>query len=330
MAKIMHPDCIERARKALSEILTKGYMYNHGYKMVRKDGSVIDVMINSSAIKDENNNFVRTICIINDITEQKKTEKKMAELMEEFENTNQELEKTNDELKDFAHIISHDLKAPLRGVSSIANWIESDYFDQIDDDGKEQIKLLQGRVERMHNLIEGVLQYSKVGCVKEEPVQIDLNELIAEIIDFVSVPENIIVTIDNRLPVIKCERTRILQIFENLLSNAVKYMDKPEGKIKIDCVDEEDFWKFSVADNGPGIEEVHFEKIFKIFQTLSPRDEIESTGVGLTVVKKIIELYGGRIWLESKLKEGSTFYFTFPKEERKGVVDEKLEANIVS
>ncbi len=127
-------------------------------------------------------------------------------------------------------------------------------------------------------------------------------------------PENITVTIGNELPVIECEATRITQVFQNLLSNAIKYMDKPQGQIRVGCVEEESCWKFSVTDNGPGIEEKYFERIFQMFQTLSPRDEVESTGVGLTVVKKIIEMYGGGIWVESVVGDGSTFFFTLPKQ----------------
>jgi two-component system sensor kinase FixL len=174
-----------------------------------------------------------------------------------------------------------------------------------------------------------VLQYSRVGRIKEELVKVNLNELIPAVIDMLAPPENITITVENELPTIECEQTRIMQVFQNLLSNAVKYMDKPRGRIKVDCVEEDGFWKFSVADNGPGIKEEHSEKIFKIFQTLAPRDEFESTGVGLTVVKKIVELYDGRIWVESKLGEGSTFFFTLPKQEA-GVKDEKLAANIIS
>ena len=149
--------------------------------------------------------------------------------------------------------------------------------------------------------------------VKEEKVKVNLKDLVAEVIDTLAPPENIEITVENELPEIACEEIRITQIFQNLLSNAVKYMDKPQGRIKIACAEENGFWRFSVADNGPGIEEKNFERIFRIFQTLSPRDEFESTGVGLTVVKKIVELYGGNIWVESNLGEGSTFFFTLPK-----------------
>jgi light-regulated signal transduction histidine kinase (bacteriophytochrome) len=257
-----------------------------------------------------------------EIAEREKSEARQAELL----NT---IAKTNEELKDFAYIISHDLKAPLRGISTLTEWIMTDYADKFDDEGKEQMKLLSARVSRMHNLIEGVLQYSRVGRVNEEQVQINLNEVIPEVIDMVSPPENIAVTIENKLPVIVGEQTRVMQVFQNLISNAIKYMDKPEGWVKIRCDEEEKFWVFSVSDNGPGIEEKYFEKIFQIFQTLSSRDEFESTGVGLTVTKKIVELYGGKIWVESKLGQGCTFFFSFPKQESE-VYDAKYETNHVS
>jgi signal transduction histidine kinase len=171
-----------------------------------------------------------------------------------------------------------------------------------------------------------VLKYSRVGRIKEELVEVNLNELVVDVIDMVAPPDSISITIEEELPVIECEKTRIMQVFENLLSNAVKYMDKPQGKIKVGCVEDDGFWKFSVADNGKGIEEKHFERIFKIFQTLSSRDEFESTGVGLTVAKKVVELYGGKIWVESEPGAGSTFFFTLPKKDSE-VKDAKLEAH---
>jgi light-regulated signal transduction histidine kinase (bacteriophytochrome) len=223
------------------------------------------------------------------------------------------LNSVEQEFKDFAYIISHDLKAPLRAVKALTEWLATDYADKFDNEGKEQLKLLLSRVGRMHNLIDGTLQYSRIGRVTENPVQIDLNQLIPEIIETLAPPANIHITIENQLPVIASERSRIQQVFANLLSNAVRFMDKPEGAIKVGCTEENGFWKFSVSDNGPGIEEQHFERIFKIFQTLQPKDQLESTGVGLTLVKKIVELYGGKVWLTSKVGEGSTFFFTLPK-----------------
>ncbi len=239
------------------------------------------------------------------------------------------MEGANRELKDFAYVVSHDLKAPLRGIKTLTEWITTDYTDKLDEQGKEQMNLLSSRVDRMHSLIDGILQYSRIGRVREEIVPVNLNKLVPEIIDTLAPPENIAITIENDLPAIKCERTRITQVFQNLISNAVKYMDKPQGQVKVGCVEEDSYWKFYVADNGPGIEEKYFEKIFQLFQTLSPRDEVESTGIGLTVAKKIVEMYGGRIWLQSTVGEGTTFFFTLPKQET-GVKDANLETSIVS
>lgn len=236
------------------------------------------------------------------------------------------LESANKDLSDFAYIVSHDLKAPLRGIKTLTDWISADYADKIDEDGREQMNLLSNRVDRMHNLIEGILKYSRVGRVKEKLAQVDLNEAVPEVIDLIAPPPNISITIDNEMPTITCEPTRIMQVFQNLLSNAVKYMDKPQGQICIGCVEQDGYWRFSVADNGPGIEERYFEKIFQMFQTLAPRDEFESTGVGLTVIKKIVEMYGGKVWVESKPGQGSTFLFTFPKQKEE-VLHAKLKTH---
>jgi len=282
----------------------------------------IYVEASASPVFDENEEVVGSAHITKDITQRKQAEERQAELLKQVESINKEL-------KDFAYIVSHDLKAPLRGIRTLADWISTDYSNKLDEEGKEQINLLNNRVDRMHGLIDGVLQYSRVGREKEKCVMVNLNELVPAIIDSIAPPENITITIENELPLVECQETRIIQVFQNLLSNAVKYMDKPDGQIRIGCVEEADFWKFSVADNGPGIEEKHFERIFKIFQTLVPRDEVESTGVGLAVVKKIIEMYGGKIWVESKVGQGSTFFFTLAKQEM-GVKNEKLETNIVS
>jgi signal transduction histidine kinase len=225
----------------------------------------------------------------------------------------EQIKHVNQELKDFAYVASHDLKAPLRGIKTLAEWIAADYAYKFDNAGKEHFKLLTNRVDRMHNLIDGILQYSRIGRIYEKPVPINLNMLIADIIDMVAPPENIEIAVENNLPAIIFEETRIRQVFQNLISNAVKYIDKPQGKISIGCADEGKFWKFNVTDNGQGIDEKYHDKIFKIFQTLSSRDNYESTGIGLTLVKKIVELYGGKVWVESKVGIGSTFFFTIFK-----------------
>ncbi len=270
----------------------------------RKDGYEIPVEISLGYVRTMNG--LLAMSFVMDITQRRQAEERQAQLLKELESVNQEL-------RDFAYVVSHDLKAPLRAINSLAEWLSQDYADQLDTDGQELIDLLMNRVKRMHNLIEGVLQYSRVGRIQEEHVAIDMNQLIREVIDLIAPPPHMTITIAHPLPTITAERTRVAQVFQNLISNAVKYMDKPEGEIKIDSVNAGDFWQFSVADNGPGIEARYFDKIFQLFQTLHPRDEFESTGVGLAVVKKTIELYGGKVWIESEVGEGSTFFLTLPK-----------------
>jgi PAS domain S-box-containing protein len=289
-------------------------------KIITKKGEIRDVAIKASLIEVGGKKLLQGI--FRDITENKKAEKLRNQLLEQLAGANQEL-------KDFAYVVSHDLKAPLRGIKTLTNWITTDYADKLDDNGKEQINLLASRVDRMHNLIDGILQYSRVGRTEEEKVTVNLNELVTEAIDMIAPPENITITIENELPTIVFEPTRIMQVFQNLLSNAVKYMDKPKGLIKVGCVEEDSFWKFNITDNGPGIEEKHFERIFQMFQTLAPRDEFESTGVGLTVTKKIVELYKGKIWVESKVGEGSTFFFTLPKQDIGAEKNEELQTGVV-
>jgi light-regulated signal transduction histidine kinase (bacteriophytochrome) len=250
----------------------------------------------------------------------KQTELSQDELLKKMNNINKEL-------KEFVSVVLQDLKSPLRGIEALANWILCDCTDRLGDQANEQMNLLLERVGRMHHLIEGALQYSRVGRVEGERMQVNLNNFVPEIIDMVVPPENITVTIENELPVIECEEVHIMQVFQNLLGNAIKYMNKPQGWIKIGCVEHDGFWKFSVADNGPGIEKKHFEKIFKIFQTFPSSSYFAGSGIGLTVVKKIVELYEGKIWVESQVGEGSCFIFTLPKQ-KMCAKNQKLEADI--
>jgi two-component system sensor kinase FixL len=283
-----------------------------------KDGRTVIFETNGSPVIDGSGRLRGYRGADRDVTERKASEERQEQLVAQ-------LEKTNQELKDFAHIVSHDLKAPLRGIRTLAEWIVQDCSDKLGEDSKQQMGLLINRVERMHNLIDGILRYSRIGATEEEKTVLSLGELVPEIIDMIAPPKHIAVVIDGPLPTLHAEATRVTQVFQNLVSNAVKYMDKPQGRIRIGCVEEDGFWRFSVSDNGPGIEEKHFDKIFRMFQTLSARDDYESTGVGLAIVKKIIEMYGGRIWVESQPGEGSTFLFTWPKS-HEDVAHEKPEA----
>ena len=224
-----------------------------------------------------------------------------------------QLNSINKELKEFAYVVSHDLKAPLRAISQLTHWISNDYAEVLDREGKDMMDLILKRVKRMDGLIDGVLSYSRIGRIKEQVKVLDLNKLVGELIENAMPPPHIHVSIDGELPVVQRDAIRMEQVFQNLIDNAITYMDKPEGIVKIGCADEKTQWTFSVYDNGPGIDKQYHEKIFQLFQTLAPRDEHESSGVGLTLVKKIIEQHNGSIWVTSEPGKGSTFYFTLPK-----------------
>jgi light-regulated signal transduction histidine kinase (bacteriophytochrome) len=248
-----------------------------------------------------------------EIAERKRVEHELEKLNMDLESSVRKLNRSNKELQEFAHITAHDLKTPLRGIGILADWLVTDYADKFDEKGKEQVRLLAARATQISALIDSVLEYSMIRREDIKKQQIDLNTVIPELIARVDPPADVEITIENELPALVCERTHIVQVFQNLLSNAIKYMDKPKGQVKVGCVGQGDFWKFSVADNGPGIDSKYFDKIFRMFQTLSPRDEVESTGIGLSIVKKIAELNGGKVWVESEVGKGSTFFFTLPE-----------------
>jgi PAS domain S-box-containing protein len=318
----VHPEDLEVVREQVSRCICGQDLRPVEHRIVRKDGNIRWVRRTLVPSFDSQGKILSYDGLMQDITELKIAEQVQMQLLGE-------LEQATEELKDFAYVASHDLKAPLRGISALAGWISTDYGDKLGDDGKEHIKLLLARVKRMYNLIDGVLEYSQVAR-KEKSVQVDLNEVISEVIAEIEAPESIKIVIEHPLPVVICGRNSIQQVFYGLLSNAVNFIDKSDGKVVVSWTDEHTHWKFSVTDNGPGIEEKHFERIFRIFQTLSPRDSFESTGVGLTITKKIVEFHGGKVWVQSKPGEGSSFFFTLPKEQKPAKTAKALTAASVN
>jgi len=283
-------------------------------------GDKLYVTVFPSYTKDAYGEINGSQAVVYDITAKKelvalrKAEEELAKLNNDLEVAVRELSQANKELQEFAHITAHDLKTPLRAIGTLADWLSKDYADKFDEQGKEKVRLLVTRAVQMSSLIDDILRYSRVGHDVTKKQRVDLNTLLSEVIAGIDPPENIEITVENELPVLVCERTQILQVFQNLLSNAVKYIDKPIGKIQIGFFEQDAFWKFSVTDNGSGIDKKHYERIFKLFQTLSPCDGIENTGIGLSIVKKIVEQNGGSVYVTSEVGKGSTFVFTLPKQ----------------
>ncbi len=304
------------ARENLIKVRQQLSQKNIQYHLIKPDGTIFPAEVSASLIQDPDNASEAFVILVKDITAQKQAEAKITQLNAELERRvierTMELETANNELKEFAYIVSHDLKAPLRGISQLAQWLIQDYASHFDAPGKEMLNLLIGRAKRMSNLIDGILQYSRVGRSKVNYVTVDLKKLVQEVIDLLTPPAHIRIEIVTDLPVVMGDNVRLEQVFQNLIGNAIKFMDKADGLIHVGCDEADQFWKFWIKDNGPGIELKYHERIFQIFQSLVPRDELESTGIGLTLVKKIITLYGGKVWLESEIDAGTTFYFTLP------------------
>lgn len=222
----------------------------------------------------------------------------------------------NEDLNEFAYIVSHDLKAPLRGISYLTGWLAKNYKDKFDERGIKRLDLLLSRVERMHALIEGILQYSRVGFANQNTSVVNIEKLIKSIIGDLNPPGHISIQVDKNMPTdFIVNKTQLQQVFQNLLDNAIKFIDKDfpsRGHIQIRCEEKPDVYEFQIVDNGPGIENKHFQKIFKMFQTISS-EKNKGTGIGLALVKKIIETHHGKIWIESSPGLGSSFIFTLPK-----------------
>jgi signal transduction histidine kinase len=226
---------------------------------------------------------------------------------------NNRLETMVKELESFAYIISHDLKTPLRGIASLSDWIVQDYRDKLDDTGKEYLDLLKNRVLRLELLIDGVLAYSRAGRAGAVTEQVDLNTIVTEVIEMLDPAPNVKIQVDNTLPTLVAAKSSMTQVFSNLIGNAIKHNDKENIEIHIGSSAYQGDWLLYVRDNGPGIPEEFHEKVFKIFQTLKTKDDVDSTGIGLSIVKKIIDSAGGKIWIESKPGEGTAFYFILKK-----------------
>ena len=279
---------------------------NEEFLIRKKDKSKKWINENITPISDDQGNVIKFIVIMSDISERKLAEEKMAEYMRNLERTNKELDK-------FAYIVSHDLKAPLRAIGNLTGWIEEDVGSQMPPSVLQNFNIIKGRVVRMESLINGILDYSKAGKNKGQYVSFDTKTLVKETFDLIGAPDNCKLTFNDAMPYLHSDKIKLQQVFMNLINNGIKYCDKKEIDIKINSAEEKNFWHFSVEDNGPGIEKQFHDKIFVIFQTLNARDEVESTGVGLAIVKKIIEEQGGQIWVESEPGKGATFHFTWAK-----------------
>ena len=284
---------------------------------IPKQGKARILLSNGSPIIDRQGNKLGAVVAIRDITARKRAEQKLALLNNELEarvkQRTAQLEQRNRELDEFAYVVSHDLKAPLRAIANLSEWIEEDLADKLDEDTQHQMNLLRIRVHRLENLINALLDYSRVGRLEFDLQEVSVGEMLSEIIDSLNVGEHFQIEILEQMPTLITQAVPLQQIFSNLISNAIAHSDSVDGKITISGVEKDDYYEFFVADNGKGIDPKYQERIFTIFQTLESRDRKESTGIGLAIVKKAVENQGGRVQVESELGKGSSFSFTWCK-----------------
>jgi PAS domain S-box-containing protein len=288
-------------------------------RYLRANGAPVWTLVTVSVESDDTAGPTALIAIIEDIEERKAAREEMLRRADELAHTNLVLahttallERRNAELDQFAYVASHDLKAPLRAISNLADWIGEDLEGQIPPENHHQLELLRSRVQRMEALINGLLEYSRVGRRQRTLVAVDLNPLVANVVDSLAPPPTFTIEVPVDLPTIYTHKTALGQVFANLINNAIKHHHGDRGTVRVSWRQQDNWIEFAIADDGPGIAPQYHDKIFTIFQTLKARDDFESTGVGLAVVKKIVEAENGQVWLTSTLGEGTTFYFTWP------------------
>jgi PAS domain S-box-containing protein len=315
-AKIVHPDDKNTHRDGFAFSLENKPLKTSEIRILCKDGSVRHVLILSATVVDKDGKVTTIVGTMQDITKLKENERTLIELNQKINKRVEELAISNAELEQFAYIASHDLQEPLRMVTGFLTQLEKKYQDQLDDKAQQYIHFATDGAIRMRKIILDLLEYSRVGKKDYEFEEIDMNELVQETVHFrqAIIEEAGAVVHCENLPVIYGSKTPIHQVLHNLISNALKYhKNDTKPVITISSEDSLTHWKFSVSDNGIGIDSMFFDKIFVLFQRLHNKDEFSGTGIGLAICKKIVEYHQGKIWVESELGNGSTFYFTISK-----------------
>jgi len=313
---LYHPDCFLKVKSAFRSFVTSGRVSNAELILKRKDGSKIVVLLNVEAIRDEEGKILYSNSCIRDISDIKILEKQLLK-------TNQELERKNRELSEFVYIASHDLQEPLRTVRNYSDFLSKRYLPSFDKPGQDSLTFINEAAERMNKLVNGLLDYSRIGTTSQK-VLVDSEKLVQTIIKDLGtkISESKAVISIDPLPSVWGYELEFRLLFQNLICNAIKFSKKNQvPKIKIAAEQIQGSWKFSISDNGIGISETDQEKIFLIFKRLHNKEQYEGTGIGLAHCQKIINLHKGFIWVDSIPNQGSTFCFTIPNNKKTDETD---------
>ena len=303
------PDDRPHVLSIFQDALTGKRPYDLEYNTIKKDGSIRTIHAVADTLRDENGNAIRMIGKVEDITEHKLAEEKLI-------STLQSLQLSNKDLEQFAYVANHDLQEPLRMISSYTQLLERKYKDKLDQDANEYIHYAVDGAIRMQKLLNDLLEYSKIKSQSEQNEPVDASALLGQAVANLKqlITDNTVLVTNDDLPVIKADEAQMIRLFQNLIENAVKFQKKTElPQIHISCTIQDNMYRFSVADNGIGIEKQYHEKVFVVFQRLHSVKDYPGTGIGLSICKRIVERHGGNIWFESEVGEGTTFYFTIPK-----------------
>ncbi len=307
---VVHPEDVAKCSESWARVLPTGEPYECEFRLLRaRDQSYRWHIARALCLRDELGRIVKWFGSNTDIDDLKRTEHERDSLI-------LALSASNFELDQFAYVASHDLKAPLRGIANLAQWIEADIGDQVSGETRDHLTMMQRRVVRMDALIDGVLNYSRAGRSKTGTEVVDVGAMLAEVIELLSSKAGVTVEIGPGMPRLQTVAVALQQVFMNLVGNALKHARRDDPVVRIEAHDvpgPRRMVHFSVKDNGPGIDPQFHERIWALFQVLQPRDEVEGSGIGLAVVKKLVEARGGQVGVESKPGEGATFWFTWPR-----------------
>ncbi len=308
---ITHPDDLAQDREKIRQIMAgevQAFVLEKRY--LHKLGHIVWINLTATLRRNESGEPLYFIASFEDITARKESEFALHAQTIKLAKTTALAELRNQELDRFAHIVSHDLKAPLRGIANLAEWIEDDLMGEVDPDVQKNLELMRSRVYRMEGLINGLLAYARVGNTQASLETFSVEDLLSEIVDSLSVPDRFAIELPTALPPITTNRVLLSQVFANLIGNAWKHHDRSAGTIRVTAQPQGELWEFAVTDDGAGIAPENQQRVFEIFQTLTSPSP-DSTGIGLSIVKKIVESHGGKISVECPLERGTTFRFTW-------------------